>query len=609
MKNLFKSLMLVAVAAMGFTSCQKEELPTQTGAEKFTIDVIANLEETRSAFGEKSGNAYPSYWQSGELVEASTSIVESMGAYTYLDGEQSSATIQLEEGATTARFTLDFSSTISSGTTLYMATPGESVHVDYNGITYTIPTTQTPLAASVDPLAHILTVTYDGDYNNQEIVTKWEHAAAYGKMTLKNFEGEIKNVVVTIDSKSYVLNADHVTDNVFWFGCEANETPATVKIAVNTTDNKSYTKTLTLTADKGLSFFKGRVAEFGVDMDGIAAEEGAADVMVVDYTLDVAKYTDGYWQFSTGSHGTAPFVRIFMNGNDMADNAFKTGDYTFKRSEPDPNSGVFSINRYDIGSGAVMGSYIYDGSMNISIVNGQYRIIITAGDVNPITFGWQGVPEGWNAPAGGGDVTPEPEPEEPTQLAQPTILDATATADTATITWTAVENASSYNVTVGETTQNVTDTTATFEGLDPETTYVVSVVAVGDGTNYTNSTAATTTVTTLAASTGGDDVVEDYTNWDFKAELNQTNGLVTLTGNQDGRVITFVTNDVAITTFYGDTSRASHFTDVKVNGVSATATADSWFKLASISWGKYYAEIDMTIDGIHYSGVASSFSF
>ncbi|MBE6176848.1 MAG: fibronectin type III domain-containing protein [Rikenellaceae bacterium] len=528
MKNLFKSLMLVAVAAMGFTSCQKEELPTQTGAEKFTIDVIANLEETRSAFGEKSGNAYPSYWYGGETVKAA--ILQSGTYPDFIDVVESKEATVAVSGTQTAQLTLEWDSMSQTYGTMLIAVPYGSVTFeagnyyydgDKPGFVVNVPTEQTPLENSVDPAAHILTATYEGSFS-KTIMPEFVHAAAYGKMTLKNFNGKIDNVVVTIDTKSYVLNADNVTSNVFWFGCKANEDPETVKIAVNTTDEKSYTKTLDLTAGKGkgLPFSKGCVAEFGVDMDGIAAEEGAADVMMVDYTLDVAQYTSGYWQFSTGSHGTAPYVRIYMNDNDMADNAFKTGGYTFEQSNTNPNSGVFSINRYNIGS-TVYGGSIYGGSMNISIVNGQYRIIITAGDVNPITFGWEGVPEGWNAPAGGGDVTPEPEPEEPTktQLAQPTILTATATADTATITWTAVENASSYNVTVGTTTQNVPNpaTTATFEGLVSDTTYNVSVVAVGDGTNYTDSTAATTTVKTSAASTGGDDesIPEGYSKCEF----------------------------------------------------------------------------------------------
>ena len=511
MKNLFTKMVLVAVAAMGMLACQNEPETVVSGndnAHKTTIEVIADLENTRSAFGNKGGDgAYASYWQGGEQVEASTSIVKKLGSYSYLDGSQSSATVNVAAGETIAKFSLSFSSSPTDDTTIYLATPGESVSVDYNGIVTSIPTTQTPLESSVDPLAHILTATYTGPYTTGSIKPEWEHAAAYAKMTLKNIEN-VERVVVTIDSKSYQLNADNVVGNVFWFACEANEAPSTVKVKVNTTDEKAYIKTLDLTAGngQGLPFAKGNVAEFSVNMDGITPEEGGADEMIVDYVLDVAKNTSGYWQFSTGSHGTAPYVRIYMNSNDTADNAFKTKDYTFSQSNTNPSTGVFSINRYDIGSGTVWGSSISAGSMTISIVNNQYRIVITAGNVNPITFGWEGVPDGWDAPGTGGGEEPEPDPDpDPVQLAAPTNLSATATTNTATISWTAVANASSYNVTVGITTKNVTDTTATFDGLTPDATYEVSVVAVGDGTNYTNSPAATTTVKTLAEETGGDD--------------------------------------------------------------------------------------------------------
>ena len=129
--------------------------------------------------------------------------------------------------------------------------------------------------------------------------------------------------------------------------------------------------------------------------------------------------------------------------------------------------------------------------------------------------------------AGGGD-----EPDTPVQLATPTNLSATSTSNTATISWTAVANASSYDVTVGTTTQNVTTTTATFDGLTPDTTYNVSVVAVGDGTNYTDSTAATTTVKTLAESSGGDEGNSGSVSFDFSAgEASLTSTPITITKN------------------------------------------------------------------------------
>ena len=623
MKNLFKSLMLVAVAAMGFTSCQKEELPTQTGAEKFTIDVIANLEETRSAFGEKSENAYPSYWQGGETVKAA--ILQSGTYPDFIDVVESKEATVAVSGTQTAQLTLEWDSMSQTYGTMLIAVPYGSVTFeagnyyydgDKPGFVVNVPTEQTPLENSVDPAAHILTATYEGSFS-KTIMPEFKHAAAYGKMTLKNFDGVIDNVVVTIDTKSYVLKATNVTGNVFWFGCEANEAPETVKIAVNTTDEKSYTKTLTLTADKDLSFFKGRVAEFGVDMDGIAAEEGDAGTSLTfpanTYMWDTIEWDSaGYYKItsSDNKYGSSSYVRIYLNEADRPNNnSIKPGTYTAATNNKTPDVGKFCAR---VGASGVAAFYTMGESslpatatLEVNFYDGKYQILFTKS--NTEHYGYEGMTEGWVAPTNGGDVTPEPEPE-PTQLAQPTNLAATATADTATIIWTAVANASSYDVKVGETTKNVTDTTATFEGLDPETTYVVSVVAVGDGTNYTDSTAATTTVTTLAASTGGDDVVEDYTNWNYKAEWNTSSRLVTLTGNQDGRVITFVTNELAFTTFYGDTSRGNYFTDVKVNGVSATATAESWFKTAR-NGAVYTAEIDMTIDGVHYSGVASSFSF
>ena len=138
---------------------------------------------------------------------------------------------------------------------------------------------------------------------------------------------------------------------------------------------------------------------------------------------------------------------------------------------------------------------------------------------------------------GGGD-----EPDTPVQLAAPTNLSATATADTATISWDAVANASSYDVTVGTTTQNVTTTTATFDGLTPEKTYDVSVVAVGDGTNYTNSTAATTTVTTEAESSGGDDTTTEKLAFDTFYYSTATQTVVT-TANGDTFNVTFTQGD------------------------------------------------------------------
>lgn len=99
-----------------------------------------------------------------------------------------------------------------------------------------------------------------------------------------------------------------------------------------------------------------------------------------------------------------------------------------------------------------------------------------------------------------GTHTPSEEPDpDPVQLKAP-VVTATTTANSVTLTWTAVENVSSYEVTfINGTTTNVTETTETTftaSDLTASTEYSYSVVAKGDGVNYTDSAAASGTATT-----------------------------------------------------------------------------------------------------------------
>lgn len=68
---------------------------------------------------------------------------------------------------------------------------------------------------------------------------------------------------------------------------------------------------------------------------------------------------------------------------------------------------------------------------------------------------------------------------------------------TITITWSAVENASSYKVQIGEITDTTEELTYDFTTLTVNKEYVISVKAVGDDVTYADSVAAELTVTTL----------------------------------------------------------------------------------------------------------------
>lgn len=102
-----------------------------------------------------------------------------------------------------------------------------------------------------------------------------------------------------------------------------------------------------------------------------------------------------------------------------------------------------------------------------------------------------------------GDIGGGDEPADPVKLTM-SALTTTATSDSITVSWTDVSGAQNYAVSLnGDAATTVTGTTHIFTGLTASTSYTVSVVAKGDGVNYTDSDAATATVTTEAAQSSG----------------------------------------------------------------------------------------------------------
>ena len=99
MKNLFKSFMLVAVAAMAFTACTEENSEVNAVVKKTVLEFTAGFDsDTRSYIGEKVGDSYPSFWEGGEQVAIVAPAADYNGTYTAyaeavkLDDEGKSAT-------------------------------------------------------------------------------------------------------------------------------------------------------------------------------------------------------------------------------------------------------------------------------------------------------------------------------------------------------------------------------------------------------------------------------------------------------------------------------------------------------------------------------------
>ena len=100
MKNLFKNLMLVAVAAMAFTACSEDNNEVNNVEKKTTLEFVASFDgDTRSGFTGSSENengkvVYHSEWFGGETVmlvagdQVKTATVDAEGKFTAtFDGE------------------------------------------------------------------------------------------------------------------------------------------------------------------------------------------------------------------------------------------------------------------------------------------------------------------------------------------------------------------------------------------------------------------------------------------------------------------------------------------------------------------------------------------
>ena len=303
MKNLFKNLMLVAVAAMGFTACEQVNDDVNATNETFTVNIVGDFaDDTRSGFVGSETNDGKTFYKSA--WDGSETAVFSVDEATLV-----SATNTYTDGGNKALFAPVFTTT---GSTIYAFSPKyvankclggvSGINTKYRDVYVAIPSEQTPEAVSVDPAAHILA----GEAEFAETVDmSFSHVLAYGKMTITNFDSDIKKVVITTDNKplvgsscyyyyadntdgkskgdlanvsecSLTINADNVVDNVFWFGCApADLTGTTLKVKIYSGED-TYTRNVEIS--KTLKFQQGRVASFNISFAGIEK-----DVVTVDW--------------------------------------------------------------------------------------------------------------------------------------------------------------------------------------------------------------------------------------------------------------------------------------------------------------------------------------
>ena len=242
MKNLFKNLMLVAVAAMAFTACTESNNEVNAVTKKVVLEFVADLadDDTRVAFGEKDGNKYPVVWEAYDNVIVK--VGENQTSYTLTEEDV------LESGKKAIIrpvFELMEDETLSGD---IVATVNENVLFDnHQGNKPTI----SLKAEAVYPATNLV----------------FEHQYAYGKMELAGLPAEFNvtevklNLVGGGNTLNHTINGYSVEDNIFWFTTEAMEAVESFAVYAS---NGAVTYYREVTVEKNFAFEVGKVSAFRV---------------------------------------------------------------------------------------------------------------------------------------------------------------------------------------------------------------------------------------------------------------------------------------------------------------------------------------------------------
>lgn len=345
MKKGIKSLMLIAAAAMTFTSCQKEDkAQVNNGKGTVKVNFTSVADGTKTYFGDRITDKYPTLWTGNEKV-----------GVTYVDANiDKKNVVEVTDKGETTTFSTELTA-VDGAATVYVFAPwysGNFKDKDAGGFTnYTglkknanvvIPTTQISTPTSCDPRAQLLVAKYDFKSGVEEnVAVSFTHATAYGKVTIKGVDAKIKTVKIdfgqnvtgtgiyyyTADNETYkakagdlkagtsynqtyveIDNSKYPCDKTFWFGIPATDCSKNKVVVTVTADNgKTFKKEIQGQSSNGksLKFDQGVITSFTVNVKEYTAPvvDVVATLTFPDENKDnnsVDAY-DGEWTAKSGA--------------------------------------------------------------------------------------------------------------------------------------------------------------------------------------------------------------------------------------------------------------------------------------------------------------------
>ena len=390
MKNIFKSLMLVAVAAMAFTACQKEDGVVVNNNDGTTYTMVVKLDATRSAFGELDSKSFSSYWEGNENLAVYAVNFDEV----YYDGTTATITVDPDDAGTAKiAFTLP---ALKDGDKEYPAptfldhlrigSPSESVSVGaYScNVNWTNLMEQTPRKNNVDAKAHVVVVEDEYvDLKSANSLT-FKHAVAYAKMNITALpEGvtSYKQVKVKLNNiDEYTLNTSDC-ENIWFAVKEATPTSAEVTIVVD--EDNSYKKELNLAGADKFKFVNGHVTGFNVDMSSaVKVDSNVVEGITLTDKEDLG-YNDSYYFYGyTLSNANSDSVKLYVGDNNGTESRINDGNYTYLKSKSQLYYGAyFCAESVKLGGTS---KTVSDGTMTVS--DGKMTLTLIFNDSTSETF-------------------------------------------------------------------------------------------------------------------------------------------------------------------------------------------------------------------------------
>ena len=352
MKNLFKNLMLVAVAAMGFTACEQVGVESVTPvAPEVEMTVIAGMDDTRTYIDEDNKVVK---WSEGDqlkvIEKSATGISYKPTSSMTIESDKALFEVSFDKNTTDVEFTYN---------AFYPATAvveDETEKRDITKVKVIVKDQQNATATSFDPQADVL-VAKQLEFDAQPTVLnmQFKRLVALGKMTLTGLpaDAKIESVVFTAGAEDVLAGRNYVnatTGEVIQYGYFGSTNALTINYAeaISTRDiyftcnpfemeagetfkvkavcgNKSYTRKVEIPAGRSLTFTEGNLGTFSVDMTS-ATVESISSFAEGDYAV-IAKSGTKYYAMK-GVKGAGDYMTYSEVNYDGTATTFTTEDET-----------------------------------------------------------------------------------------------------------------------------------------------------------------------------------------------------------------------------------------------------------------------------------------